>query len=71
MEERVLKGDLMYESSMTQLEGDEERFVLLAMHQTLAERGYPSPAGRKTLAQRFIAGFPGGLGTSPVRDERI
>ncbi|MBE2282304.1 MAG: TIR domain-containing protein [Prosthecobacter sp.] len=39
MEERVLKGDLMYESSMMRLEGDEERFVLLAMHQTLVERG--------------------------------
>ena len=39
MEERVLKGDLMYESSMTRLDGDEERFVLLAMHQTLVERG--------------------------------
>jgi small GTP-binding protein len=39
MEERVLKGDLMYESSMTRLESDEERFVLLAMHQTLVERG--------------------------------
>lgn len=39
MEERVLKGDLMYESSMERLQGDEERFVLLAMHQTLVERG--------------------------------
>lgn len=39
MEERVLKGDLTYESSMMRLEGDEERFVLLAMHQTLVERG--------------------------------
>lgn len=39
MEERVLKGDLIYESSMTRLDGDEERFVLLAMHQTLVERG--------------------------------
>jgi small GTP-binding protein len=39
MEERVLKGDLAYESSMARLEGDEERFVLLAMHQTLVERG--------------------------------
>ena len=29
-----------------------------------------SPAGRKTIAQRFIAGFPGGRETSPVRDER-
>jgi small GTP-binding protein len=39
LEERVLKGDLEYESSMARLEGDEERFVLLAMHQTLVERG--------------------------------
>jgi len=39
MEEQVLKGDLAYESSMARLEGDEERFVLLAMHQTLVERG--------------------------------
>jgi hypothetical protein len=39
MEERVLEGDLAYESSMPRLEGDEERFVLLAMHQTLVERG--------------------------------
>jgi len=31
MEERVLKS-LMYESSMERLQGDEERFVLLAMH---------------------------------------
>jgi hypothetical protein len=30
MEERVLKGDLMYESSMERLRGAEERFVLLA-----------------------------------------
>lgn len=39
MEERVLKGDLAYESSMPRLSGDDERFVLLAMHQTLVERG--------------------------------
>ena len=39
MEERVLKGDLDYESSMPRLTGDEERFVLLAMHQILVERG--------------------------------
>ncbi|MEI7725119.1 MAG: DUF4365 domain-containing protein [Bacteroidota bacterium] len=39
MEDRVLKGDLMYESSMLRLENDEERFVLLAMHQTLVEKG--------------------------------
>ena len=70
MEERVLKGDLSYESSVPRFAGDQERFVLLAMHQTLVERGFPSPAGRKTIAQRFIAGFPGDGGTSPVRDER-
>jgi hypothetical protein len=28
------------------------------------------PAGRKRIAQRFIAGFPGVRRTSPVRDER-
>ena len=38
-EERVLNGDLTYHSSMARLEDDEERFVLLAMHQTLVERG--------------------------------
>jgi len=39
LEERVLKGDLKYESSMPRLEEEDERFVLLAMHQTLVERG--------------------------------
>jgi small GTP-binding protein len=38
-EERVLKGDLTYQSSVGRLGADEERFVLLAMHQTLVERG--------------------------------
>jgi small GTP-binding protein len=38
-EEQVLNGDLKYHSSMARLEADEERFVLLAMHQTLVERG--------------------------------
>ena len=38
-EERVLNGDLTYQSSMQRLEAEEERFVLLAMHQTLVERG--------------------------------
>ena len=38
-EERVLNGDLTYHSSMQRLEPEEERFVLLAMHQTLVERG--------------------------------
>jgi small GTP-binding protein len=38
-EERVLRGELTYQSSAQRLDGDEERFVLLAMHQTLIERG--------------------------------
>ncbi|HET9184434.1 MAG TPA: DUF4365 domain-containing protein [Candidatus Angelobacter sp.] len=38
-EERVLNGDLTYRSSIKRLESEEERFVLLAMHQTLVERG--------------------------------
>ncbi|MFH1069188.1 MAG: DUF4365 domain-containing protein [Candidatus Glassbacteria bacterium] len=38
-EERVLNGDLAYQSSMQCLEAEEQRFVLLAMHQTLVERG--------------------------------
>ncbi|HTG32061.1 MAG TPA: TIR domain-containing protein [Thermoanaerobaculia bacterium] len=38
-EERVLNGNLTYHSSMARLQGDEERFVLLAMHQKLVERG--------------------------------
>jgi small GTP-binding protein len=39
MEERVLGGGLSYQSSVKRLEAEEERFVLLAMHQTLVERG--------------------------------
>jgi small GTP-binding protein len=38
-EERVLRGDMTYTSSIKRLEPEEERFVLLAMHQTLVERG--------------------------------
>ena len=38
-EDRVLKGDLTYHSSMQRLGTEEERFILLAMHQTLVERG--------------------------------
>jgi small GTP-binding protein len=38
-EERVLNGNLTYHSSIDRLDMDEERFVLLAMHQTLVERG--------------------------------
>ena len=37
-EEKVLAGDLKYESSAERLPEDEERIVLLAMHQTLVER---------------------------------
>ncbi|MDO8349400.1 MAG: DUF4365 domain-containing protein, partial [Planctomycetota bacterium] len=51
MAERVLKGDLIYESSMERLEDDEQRFVLLAMHQTLVERGLclRQPTAKGTL----------------------
>ncbi|MCA1567554.1 MAG: TIR domain-containing protein [Acidobacteria bacterium] len=38
-EERVLNGDLKYHSSVERLGDDEERFILLAMHQTLVKRG--------------------------------
>ena len=62
LEERVLKGDLMYESSMARLQGDEERFVLLAMHQTLVERGLclrqssPAPEGPNVNSPRCNRG---------------
>src|SRR5262249_16079046 len=39
LEERVLKGDLAYQSSMQRLGAEEEPFILLAMHQTLVECG--------------------------------
>ena len=38
-EELVLSGHLTYQSSAKRLGPDEERFVLLAMHQNLVERG--------------------------------
>jgi len=38
-EERVLAGDLNYQSPAQRLDADEERFVLLGMHQVLVERG--------------------------------
>jgi small GTP-binding protein len=38
-EQRVLNGDLAYRSSMRRVVTEEERFVLLAMHQMLVERG--------------------------------
>jgi small GTP-binding protein len=40
LEERVLSGDLKYRSSAERLPDEEERFVLLAMHQILVERGF-------------------------------
>jgi hypothetical protein len=55
MEDRVLKGDLAYESSMPRLAGDEERFVLLAMHQMLVERGL---CLRQPTAQGNLLVFP-------------
>ncbi len=50
-EERVLSGDLTYHASIARLEADEERFVLLAMHQTLVERGLclRQPTAKGTL----------------------
>jgi small GTP-binding protein len=38
-EERVLSGTLVYKSSMHRLDVEDERFVLLALHHTLVERG--------------------------------
>jgi small GTP-binding protein len=38
-EERVLRGDLTYPPQAPRLPTSEERFILLAMHQTLVERG--------------------------------
>jgi hypothetical protein len=51
MEERVLKGQLVYDSSMPRLAADDERFILLAMHQTLVERGLclRQPTAKGTL----------------------
>lgn len=39
MEEKVLSGELTYHSSIERLSTDDERIVLLAMHQSLLERG--------------------------------
>ena len=61
MEERVLKGNLVYESSMTRLAGDEERFVLLAMHQTLVERSLCLPQ----------QGFPAAYSARPINCGRL
>ena len=38
-EERVLRGDLGYPASLQRLPAEEEKYVLLAMHQTLVHRG--------------------------------
>ena len=37
---------------------------------TTAEVVLTQPGGRKKVAQRFIAGFPAKMGTSPARDDR-
>ena len=70
MEERVLKGDLAYPSSMPRFAGEEERFVLLAMHQTLVECRIPQPDRAKENSPAIHRWVPGGRGTSPARDER-
>jgi hypothetical protein len=38
-EDKVLRGELAYQSSLPRLSADDERIVLLAMHQILVERG--------------------------------
>ena len=45
--ERILKGDLAYESSMPRFAGDEDRFVLEAMHQPLVECASPARQGER------------------------
>lgn len=47
VEERVLNGDLEYESSMPPLAGDKERFVPLGMHQILVERAWTARQGER------------------------
>ena len=66
MEERVLKGGLTYESSMPRLAGDEERFVLLVMHQTLVERGLclRQPTGKGNLLVFFCSSPATPIGVS-------
>ncbi len=62
MEERGLKGVLTYEPSMPRPAGDEERFVLLAMHQTLVERGLPQPGRAKGNSPAIYRWFSGRRG---------
>jgi hypothetical protein len=72
MEERVLKGDPAYPSSMPRLAGDEERFVLLAMHQTLVERGLPQPVRAKDNSpaiHRWVSGAQGGQVPSGTKEQ--
>jgi hypothetical protein len=72
MEERVLKGDLAYESSMPRLAGDEERFVLLAMHQTLVERGLqPERLASISPGLPATAGYPGSLSENGFNPEGV
>lgn len=54
-EERLLDGDLTYHSSIARLEADEERFILLAMHQALVER---SLCLREPTEQGVLLIFP-------------
>lgn len=53
MEERLLKGDLAYEFSKPRLAGDEERFVLLAMHQTLVGEVISTVALADQISREF------------------
>ena len=63
-EEELLAGDLDYQDFKRLLRED-EAVVLRTLLET-----FISPTGRKRIAQRFNAGFPGDGGTSPARDER-
>ena len=63
-EDELLAGDLDYQD-FQRLSREDEAVVLRTLLET-----FISPVGRKRIAQRFIAGFPGEVGTSPARDER-
>jgi small GTP-binding protein len=39
LEERILNGELKYQSTLSRLNTDDERFILLALHQILVNRG--------------------------------
>jgi hypothetical protein len=81
-EERVLDGDLTYHSSMARLEAGEERFVLLAMHQTLVERGLclrehtdgrlaPLPGGFTSATDQIVLASQSAFPESSLEPQRV